>query len=222
MARKKKENIRYIHVPNSIVQNTEFAGLHYKEFTVYVALKIKSFNNIYQDYVEELCNRLSWAKRETVYNSLKILKQENLIQYDYTEFPKNQEIKIIIVQDNSHFTRLKEDTIKQIIDVVKNYKTSTSKNNKNKELHLMGIRLYYYYVKLYNSDKGYAYPSFTKINLGTGIARGNISLLNTIFEENHILLIEHGKKTNDVNSKTNQNNKYIPLLEVDNKFQNDS
>lgn len=184
--------------------------LHYTDFTLYVGLKVNSFDNIYNNYPEKLCEFMQYANTRPLYEHLNILKEERLIKHDYDTYPNYSKLEIEVKEKNP-FTGLKFSTIEAIVQIIDNANKNKSKN----KLKHMAIRLYYYYKLQYNKALGYAYPSIKTINLHTGISRKDIVILNKIFEKNKILYIEHGKHK-DKDSKTKENNLYVPILEFDN------
>lgn len=216
-----EKKMQYIQIPNNLVCTKDIS--HYAVF-LYVVLVINSYNRQVNTKISNLLELTGWKTTKTLKKYLNELKELKYINYDFVDLPKNSNAIINITKQSygkdNYFIGIEKECLLKIIDIADEIQIKRDKKKKQIDLKEQAIRLFSYYCIKYNKDIGFAYVSYSIINLETGIRYSNIKSINTILHKNNILQVIIGDRyiTEDESKNVRERNHYIPLCKIKNKI----
>lgn len=216
--------MKRIQIPTDIIRNPLVS---HNTIYLYLILKTMTSSLKVTAYSTTILEKAQWNDRRTLKKYLLELKQKELISYNFNDFPINKPLLIEItpILKGTQFTQVDIETIQRIIDVAKNIpidiltetdnqntqdKQSVKQFKYNPDLKEMAIRLFYLYESYYNINFNVAFPSYRVINSDTKISNTYIKILNKIFNDNELVIVNYGQKI-DWNKKSN--NTYVPICD---------
>lgn len=207
------KKIKRIQVPVELITKPK----QFNETYLYIYLKMMSMDNHVRIYKQKLMNNLLWKSNKTLNKYLQSLKEKGYITYDFESLPISKPIEIDIDPiGKQQFTQVDIETIDQIQTYTCSCEVKRKKENKTvvsiEDLKERALTLFYYYETYYNTDFGYAFPTYSKIREETGLSYEYIKIINKILHKAKLVNVSVGDQYIDeeTGKKMRERNKYTP------------